>query len=184
MNLDAKPLGLKGCYGASLATFSDVRGAFQKLFHEDTFSEYMPGFLPREAYLSSSHKGVLRGMHFQLPPHDHGKVVICLSGAALDVIVDLREGADFGQTTSVELTPEGISCVLLPPGVGHGFYAHEDNTQLLYLVETVHSQQADAGVMWDSCGFDWPSSDPILSERDTKHPSLTEFVPPEAWRNG
>ena len=183
MKLDLTELGLAGCYATHLPSFSDPRGGFQKLFHQEAFSRALPGFLPREAYVTSSAKGVLRGMHFQRPPHDHAKVVICLGGAALDVLVDLRAGEGYCKTTSAELTPDGMNCVLIPAGIAHGFYARTDGTQLLYLVETVHAPDADAGVMWNSIGFDWPTADPILSERDKRHPELAAFVPPERWRH-
>ena len=183
MKLDGFELGLKGCYGARLSRFSDPRGSFQKLFHKDAFSSFLPGFVPHEAYLTGSAQGVLRGMHFQRPPHDHAKVVICLGGAALDVLVDLRGGDGYGKTTSVELTPDGVNCVMIPSGIAHGFYARSDGTQLLYLVETVHAPDADAGVMWDSIGFEWPDANPILSDRDKAHPSLADFVLLQRWRN-
>jgi dTDP-4-dehydrorhamnose 3,5-epimerase len=183
MKLDGSELDLNGCFSVHLPSFSDPRGGFQKLFHEDAFSRFLPGFLPHEAYLTNSAQGVLRGMHFQRPPHDHAKVVICLGGAALDVLVDLRAGDGYGKTASVELTPDGVNCVLIPSGIAHGFYSRSDGTQFLYLVETVHAPDSDAGVMWDSIGFDWPVANPILSDRDKAHPTLADFVPPQRWRN-
>ena len=182
MKLEVTELGLTGCFAAHLPSFSDARGGFQKLFHNEAFARFLPGFLPREAYLTSSARGVLRGMHFQKPPHDHAKVVVCLGGTALDVLVDLRVGADYGKTASVELTQGGVNCVMLPSGIGHGFFARTDATQLLYLVETVHAPNADAGVLWSSIDFDWPDETPILSDRDTGHPKLVDFTPPQRWR--
>jgi dTDP-4-dehydrorhamnose 3,5-epimerase len=182
MNVELTPLTLEACYAGHLPIFSDERGSFQKLFHADTFQALLPGFLPRECYLTRSAKGVLRGMHFQPPPHDHGKIVICLGGAVLDGIVDLRAGDGFGLTTTVELDPEGTNCVVLPRGVGHGFYSHEDNSQLLYLVETVHAPEVDAGILWNTVGIDWPVDDPILSARDTAHPPLSKLDMPLKWR--
>lgn len=181
MKLDPIPLALSGCFAVSLPTFGDDRGSFFKLFHESGMGAYLPGFLPREIYLTSSASGVVRGMHFQVPPDDHGKVVIILSGRVCDVLLDLRPGLGYGTATSVELSPEGHNAVLLPKGIAHGFYAHEDNSALLYLVETVHSPDNDRGVMWNSFGYDWPVSDPILSLRDQKHPALAQFVAPPEW---
>ncbi len=201
MKLDPRALGLDGCHAVHLPTFGDDRGGFQKLFHAEGFGRYLPGFLPREAYLTTSARGVLRGMHFQLPPHDHGKVVVCLGGAVTDVLLDLRPGPGYGAVASVDLTPGGENAVLIPKGIAHGFYAREDNSALLYLVETVHAPDHDAGLMWNSFGFDWPDlggpdlggpnldepdlgdpdRGPILSARDTAHPVFADFTPPASW---
>lgn len=181
MNLGATPLTLPGCYSATLSAFEDARGSFRKLFHAQSFQTLLPGFVPAEVYLTTSAKGVLRGMHFQVPPHDHAKVVICLSGRVTDVLLDLRRGHGFGASTHVELTPQGPNTVLIPKGVAHGFYSHEDGSALLYLVETEHALESDAGVLWNSFGFDWPSQNAILSDRDTKHPTLKSFQSPAGW---
>ena len=178
-----RALAVPACHAAHLSAFTDERGGFLKLFNDGAFAKILPGMVVREAYLTTSAKGVLRGMHFQLPPHDHAKIVICLSGAALDVMVDLRGGCGFGRTASVELTPEGTNCVAIPKGVGHGFYTREADTRLLYLVETGHAPQSDAGVMWDSIGFDWPDRTPLLSDRDRNHPALADFTVPAEWFN-
>jgi len=181
MKLDAKSLGLPGCFSTRLPTFEDDRGSFQKLFHAGGFDAYLPGFLPREVYLSSSARGVLRGMHFQLPPDDHAKVVVCLGGKVTDVLLDLRPGKTYGRTVTVELLPEGQNAVLIPKGIAHGFYAQSNDSALLYLVETVHSPDNDMGVLWSSFGYTWDSGTPILSARDTKHPPFAEFCPPDDW---
>jgi len=181
MKLDATPLALPGCFIAQLTTFEDARGSFQKLFHADAFEAYLPGFLPREIYLTNSVMGVLRGMHFQLPPDDHAKVVVCLGGKITDVLLDLRPGETYGQTVAVELVPSDQNVVLLPKGIAHGFYAQTNASELLYLVETGHSPNNDKGILWNSFAFDWPDDAPILSARDTQHPTFAEFLPPLDW---
>lgn len=183
MNLVASPLALPGCFSAKLSKFEDARGSFHKFFHAQTLSHYLPGFLPREIYLTSSYQGVLRGMHYQVPPHDHAKIVICLGGLVTDVLLDLRAGATYGQAISVELSAQSNqeNAVLLPKGIAHGFYAHTDASQLMYIVETEHSPESDRGVLWNSFGYSWPSDDPILSERDQKHPLFEAFSPPSDW---
>lgn len=183
MIFDSIRLAISGCYSLSFPIFSDDRGSFYKLFHESALGAYLPGFLPREIYLTTSTQGVLRGMHFQIPPNDHSKVVICLSGRVNDVLLDLRPGIEFGKVASVELSPEGYNAILIPKGVAHGFYAHENNSSLLYLVETVHSPDNDRGVLWNSFEYDWPNDTPILSERDQNHPALNQFDPPLEWGN-
>jgi len=186
LKLDPTSLALPGCYSFRLPKLNDDRGSFQKLFHQTGIGTLLPNFLPREVYLTNSVRGVLRGMHFQLPPHDHGKLVICLSGHVTDVLLDLRPGRGYGACTSVELTPKGSNAVLLPRGIAHGFYSREDNSALLYMVESVYAPECDKGVRWDSFGFEWPNDreageTPILSDRDSAHPPLSAFVPPSHW---
>lgn len=181
MRIKWSELTVTGCYSAKLQSLRDHRGSFQKLFNTQAFENILPNFVPHECYITCSEQGVLRGMHFQLPPDDHDKLVFCLGGHALDVVVDLRPGSNYGATASVDLTPGGINCVAMPAGVGHGFYALSENTQLLYLVGTDYSPESDAGILWNSIDFDWPVSNPIISDRDKSHPSLDKFMPPEKW---
>ena len=141
----------------------------------------MPDFKLGEAYITSSSKNVLRGMHFQLPPHDHSKVVICLSGKVTDVLLDLRPGLNFGKFASIDLTPNKNNVVVIPKGVAHGFYAHCDNSTLLYLVETVHNQVSDSGIHWDGFGYRWPMKHPNTSQRDQMHPDIKSFQIPKEW---
>lgn len=163
---------------------TDARGDFRKLFHAKIYDDYLPGYVPREIYLTTSNKGVVRGMHFQLPPDDHGKVVICLSGKVTDVLLDLRQGPGYGASTSVKLIPNVTNAVLIPKGIAHGFYAHEDNSAMLYLVETEYAPANDHGVLWNSFGYNWPSEEVLLSERDTEHAPLSAFKAPVEWLYG
>lgn len=186
MNIDWTPLDLPGCFSTSLPSFGDARGSFNKLYHQSDFAPVVPGLEIREAYLTISQKGVLRGMHFQRPPEAHQKVVCCVGGRVLDVMLDLRPGRGYGHATSVEMTPQGTNCVAIPIGVAHGFLALEDDAALMYFVGTEYVPEADAGVLWNSFGFDWPlgsvgQDDPTLSDRDKGHPTLADFVPPIDW---
>lgn len=183
MNLHATPLKLPGCFSAHVTKFEDERGSFLKLFNAETIEAYLPGFMPREVYITTSSKGVLRGMHFQLPPNDHAKVVICLNGIITDVLLDLRPGDTYGLTSTIELSPDTQNVVMLPKGIAHGFYAHADASVLLYLVETVHCPKDDKGILWNSFCYDWPNDTPILSVRDTQHSPFTEFLPPHDWQS-
>ena len=183
MEISWNKLDVPGCYSGRLSAINDNRGSFQKLFNVNTFESVLPGFIPREIYLTNSLRGVLRGMHFQLPPDDHAKIVICLSGSALDVMIDLRPGKSYGAVDHVRLSPKAHNCVAMPSGIGHGFYAESENTQLLYLVETGYSPLSDTGILWQSIDFEWPNPTPILSERDKSHKTLDEFLPPDEWKN-
>lgn len=159
--------------------FADARGRFVKTFHTDLFRDLGLNFEPKEEFYSTSARGVLRGMHFQLPPAAHAKLVYCLSGRVLDVMVDLRRDSPrFGQAYSRELSPSRPELLFMPVGFAHGFLALEDNSLMVYLTDHVHAPAQDAGIAWDSFGFRWPVQQPLLSERDRKFPRLAEFTTP------
>lgn len=154
--------------------FPDGRGSFFKPFHIEFFQELGIAFSPVEQFFSMSHQGVLRGMHFQQGEHAHEKLVCCLAGRALDVIVDVRpDSTSFNQPFAVELDSETGKALLIPKGYAHGFLSLEDRTLMSYLTTSVHSPSHDGGVLWSSIAFDWPLREPILSERDQLHPEIS-----------
>lgn len=159
--------------------FEDHRGDFVKTFHRDSFAALGLDFVVTEEFYSTSRRGVIRGMHFQLPPHDHAKLVYCVRGRVLDVLVDLRKSSKtYGQVASAEFTGENRHMFFIPRGIGHGFLALEDDSVMVYKTSTVHAPSHDAGVRWDSIGFDWGSDRPVTSARDDSFPALREFVSP------
>jgi dTDP-4-dehydrorhamnose 3,5-epimerase/CDP-3, 6-dideoxy-D-glycero-D-glycero-4-hexulose-5-epimerase len=118
-------------------------------------------------------------MHFQLPPHQHAKIVFCPHGAILDVIVDLRKGsATFGQCFSHELSQENSLAFYIPEGFAHGFKALTDDALTYYLVTSEYSKDHDTGIRYDSVGFDWEVKNPIISERDLSFPGIDAFNSP------
>lgn len=169
---------LPDCYVLQPTRFEDDRGIFVKTFHTDILASLGITFQIREEFYSTSKKGVLRGMHFQLPPHSHDKLVHCIQGRVLDVLLDLRSGPGYGRTAAVELTSENLYEVFVPKGVAHGFLALSDNALMLYKTSTVHSPSADCGIRWNSFGFDWQISEPITSRRDFDHPGFEKFETP------
>jgi len=169
---------LQGTFLIAPQTFSDVRGDFVKTYHRNTWAEAGLDFAMAEEFYSTSNAGVLRGMHFQVPPHAHKKVVFCLAGSVLDVMVDLREGPTYGQVASTELSFTNRHQLYLPEGIAHGFLSLEDESLLMYKTDTVHAPESDRGICWDSFGFDWKISHPVLSKRDGEHPSFDVFVTP------
>ena len=149
----------------------DSRGSFVKLLHGPSFEAAGLEWRFPEQYCSTSRQGVLRGMHFQTPPHDHAKLVYCLSGRVLDVALDLRRGSQtYGQAFSAELDGEITAGLYLPRGFAHGFLTLSEEATLAYFVETVHAPESDAGVRWDSFGFAWPTDNPPTSPRDAALP--------------
>jgi dTDP-4-dehydrorhamnose 3,5-epimerase len=155
--------------------FVDQRGTFVKTYHKEVWARLGIDFDMREEYYSTSRAGVIRGMHFQTPPHAHDKVVFCLSGKVQDVLLDLRPGANFGRAVATELSAENRRVLFIPAGIAHGFQALEDDCLLVYKTSTVHSPESDRGIRWDSFGFDWGNDGPIVSIRDMQHPGIAQF---------
>ncbi len=161
--------------------FEDARGNFVKPFHEGQLAAHGITLSVREEFFSTSQAGVLRGMHFQLPPHHHQKLVYCLTGAVLDVVLDLRKSSSsFGTAVGFELSAANRHVVHIPAGFAHGFLSLKPNSCLIYKTDAVHAPEHDAGILWDSFGFAWPLGgiDPIISPRDLAHPRLADFQSP------
>ncbi|WP_425284928.1 dTDP-4-dehydrorhamnose 3,5-epimerase [Methylobacterium pseudosasicola] len=157
----------------------DERGSFQKLMHETNFADSGLRTDFSEIYCSTSKHDVIRGMHFQVPPYHHAKLVWCLSGAVTDVILDLRKNSShYGRAVSLELRGDMPTGVYVPEGCAHGFAVRSTEATLLYLVTSIHVPAADAGIRWDSFAFDWRIEHPILSDRDRTHPALATFDTP------
>ncbi|MCU0311999.1 MAG: dTDP-4-dehydrorhamnose 3,5-epimerase family protein [Acidimicrobiales bacterium] len=162
----------------------DDRGRFVKI--HSAGSGAAGGVAWDEVYYSTSSKGVVRGMHLQLPPHDHHKAVHCLKGRAADVVVDLRAGSPtHGRHAVIELDEAEPTVVVVPPGCAHGFQALTDDTVMLYLVSSIHAPEADGGVRYDSFGCRWPLPPTSVSDRDRSLPGLAAFAvdDPRPWRS-
>jgi dTDP-4-dehydrorhamnose 3,5-epimerase len=176
---DIQPIILHGAYLLTLPSSNDERGTFVKTFHDTTLQNVGINFTLKESYFSLSKKDVIRGMHFQLPPHQHSKIVFCPQGAILDVIVDLRKGsATYGHYYAHELSAENHKAYYIPEGFAHGFKSLTDDAITYYLVSSEYSQPHDTGIRYDSIGFDWQVSDPILSKRDLSFVAMEEFDSP------
>ena len=159
--------------------FNDERGQFVKTFHEGEFAAHKIDFHPAESVYSVSRRNVIRGMHFQVPPAAHAKLVCCMKGRILDVIVDLRKGSpSFGKFYSVELKEGVARSLFIPVGLAHGFVALEDDSTLVYSASAVYEPACDRGIRWDSFGMDWPCKEAIVSSRDQTQPTLSEFDSP------
>ena len=169
---------LPGVQLISLRTLADARGSFVKTFARSVFDAAGVAFDFREEFYSISHRNVVRGMHFQAPPHDHAKLVYCASGAVLDVLVDLRRGPGQGRVESTVLRGDEPRALLVPSGVAHGFMALEEGSLMVYKTTSEYAASHDAGIRWDSIGFDWGVESPIVSERDSAHPALDQFASP------
>lgn len=169
---------LPGCLLLRCRRLADARGCFVKTFHAEHFQQLGIAFTLREAFHSQSQRGVLRGMHFQLPPHDHDKLVACRSGRVRDVVLDLRAGPGYGRVAAVELSGEADQLLFVPRGLAHGFLVLSDEAVMDYQTSSVHAPAHDAGLRWDSFGFDWGVPAPRLSPRDAAHPAWADFATP------
>jgi dTDP-4-dehydrorhamnose 3,5-epimerase/CDP-3, 6-dideoxy-D-glycero-D-glycero-4-hexulose-5-epimerase len=169
---------LRGAWLLELNHFKDLRGSFVKTFTRSFFDEHTIPFDFSEEFYSTSKKNVIRGMHFQMPPFHHEKLVYCAVGAVLDVLLDLRIGPDYGRTVSLELIADNPSLLYIPKGVAHGFYSLTEGSLMIYKTSMEHVPAHDAGIRWDSFGFDWKCASPILSERDLSHSSFHDFETP------
>ncbi len=172
MSLSSSPLLLSTVYS------EDSRGNFSKPFAlpNAAGAEYAI----REIYWTTSRRGTIRGMHFQLTPAEIGKIVWVSRGSIIDVVVDVRGHAGFGDTVTFELAGDSGRAVWVPPGFAHGFQALEDDTIVNYAVDGDFSPENDSGVRWDSIGFDWPLPPGSISPRDQSLVDLSEFVTPFA----
>lgn len=173
------PSSIDGCCEVQPRVMEDARGRFVKVFHEDAFRALGLETHFAEEYYSVSHRGVVRGMHFQLPPADHAKVVYCVQGEVFDVVLDLRVGSPtYGQTASFHLSAEQGNYVYIPRGMAHGFCATSETATLVYKVTSVYTPASDTGIRWDSIGVSWPADAPLVSDRDAGLISFADFVSP------
>ena len=174
---------LEGCFALRPKVFTDARGTFVKTFHKSTFEGLGLETNFRESFYSISNANVIRGLHFQVPPHDHVKLVTCTEGEVIDVVLDLRKfSPTYGKVASFKITPENGLSVYIPKGMAHGFYSVKDRSTVTYSVSTEHHAAFDRGLLWSSIDFEWPTTSPIVSERDSKFPSLKDFESPFSCR--
>ena len=158
----------------------DSRGYFVETFRQDKLEEFL-GYKINfcQDNESKSSKGVLRGLHYQLPPHAQTKLVRVISGRVLDVAVDIRKNSPtFGKYVAVELSGENKKQLLIPRGFAHGFVVLEDDTVFAYKVDNYYSPQCDRGIAFDdeNLNIDWilNHNELSLSAKDTKQPKLNE----------
>ena len=167
------PTVISGCLILEPKIFSDDRGYFYESFNQQAFNEAtgLDATFVQDNQ-SQSVKGVLRGLHYQLPPMAQGKLVRAIRGAILDVAVDIRKSSStFGQWVGVELTETNHKQLWLPPGMAHGFLVLSDAAEVLYKATNYYSPNDERIIGWDdkAIAIEWPLSDlaqPIVSGRD------------------
>ena len=166
MDISKRTMG-EGCFELQPSVISDIRGSFTKTLHHPRFVELGLRSDFVEQYYTSSFRRVLRGLHYQALPMHHAKLIYCVQGRVLDVALDLRSSsATFLQYFSTELNADLGNMVYLEAGFAHGFYVLSEIATVVYNVTSVYSPDHDSGIRWNSFGFGWPESDPIVSVRD------------------
>jgi dTDP-4-dehydrorhamnose 3,5-epimerase len=167
---------LKGAFLIELEKHVDFRGFFARTYCEREFEAH--GLRSRLVQCNVSfnqHKGTLRGMHYQAPPHEEAKLVRCNRGAIYDAIIDLRpKSPTFKQYVGVTLSANNGTMLYIPEGFAHGFQTLEDNTEVFYQMSQFYSPDHARGVRWDdpAFGIEWPAADRIIIERDRTYPDF------------
>ena len=165
------------------ARYGDARGYFMESYTQRTFDRLVRPAEFVQDNESRSRYGVVRGLHFQLPPHAQSKLVRVIAGRVLDVAVDIRRGSPtFGRHVAVELTGENHRQLFIPRGFAHGFAVLSDTAIFQYKCDNFYCPEADGGIsiVDPSLGIDWrlDLSEAILSEKDKNHPMFNDFNSP------
>ena len=156
--------------------FADERGFFLETYNVARFRELGIAASFVQDNHSRSHRGVLRGLHYQ-EPNAQGKLVRCSSGSVYDVAVDVRVGSPaFGRWFGIELSGENRLMLWVPPGYAHGFCALTDDADLIYKCTELYDAKSDRAIRWNdpALGIEWPVTDPIVSAKDAAAPRLAE----------
>ena len=155
----------------------DARGFFMETYKRSTFCEGgIVATFVQDNYSRSS-RGTLRGLHYQLPPAAHAKLVSVVAGEVLDVAVDIRRGSpSYGRWVSAVLSAENHQQLFVPVGFAHGFVVRSDTADVVYKISHEYAPEYDRGILWNdpALGIDWGLGEPLLSERDRQQPTLEQ----------
>lgn len=175
MPFEFEPLKIPGLVIVRPRVFGDPRGYFLETYKRSDFEAYgIDAHFPQDN-LSSSTRGVVRGLHYQLPPAAQGKLVSVVKGRVWDVAVDIRKNSPhFLEWVAVELSVEDHAMFYVPPGFAHGFTALSEEVHFLYKCTAEYSPEQERGIRWDDpqINIKWPVDTPIVSDRDRQLPLL------------
>ena len=157
--------------------FKDSRGYFFESYNEKTFADEGIDIKFVQDNQSKSSYGVIRGLHYQLEPYAQTKLIRVLSGAIMDVVVDIRKGSPgFGKVFSMELSAENNIQLLIPKGFAHGFSVMSETAEVIYKCDTFYNKESESGILFndEALNIDWkiPADKAIISEKDLIHPSI------------
>lgn len=173
--------GFNGLYAIEPAVFEDSRGYFFESWNREKFKNagLEQDFLQDNQSMSGAN--VIRGLHFQLPPWEQGKLVRVITGSVMDVVVDLRKAEPtYGKHFKYTLTAEKKNMLWIPPGFAHGFLTLEDNTIFFYKCTQVYNRQSEASIAWYDADLqiDWGVNEPLVSDKDKVAPLFRDFNSP------
>ena len=176
--MEVSPTQLPGVLVIRTSLFRDHRGSFRETWQADRYAEHgIPGTFVQDN-AAVSRRGVLRGLHYQLPD-PQGKLVGVLAGAVYDVAVDIRHGsATFGQWIARELSAENGRQLWIPAGFAHGYLVLSDTAVLAYKCTTPYRGEAARAIAWNDpqLAIPWPCTDPVLSDADARAPRLADLA--------
>jgi len=161
--------------------FDDKRGYFFESYNAEVFRQAGLEMEFLQDNESCSGKGILRGLHFQEPPYEQGKLVRVARGGVMDVSVDIRKGSPtFGKWEAFELTEQNKRMVYIPPGFAHGFVTLEENTIFIYKCTNIYHKESENSIRWDDpdLNIDWGISEPVISDKDRTAPLFREMESP------
>ncbi|OGG41655.1 dTDP-4-dehydrorhamnose 3,5-epimerase [Candidatus Kaiserbacteria bacterium RIFCSPHIGHO2_01_FULL_46_22] len=166
-------LSLPGVYVIDIQPHADSRGWFARTWDEGEFAaQGLVAQLSQCSISFNAKRGTIRGMHFQEAPHEETKIVSCLAGSILDVVIDLRKTSDaYGKHIAVELSVNTHTMLYIPRGCAHGFQTLEDDTTVQYQISDPYVPQAARGIRWndEAFGIQWPLPVSVISERDNTY---------------
>ena len=161
---------IEGVWAVEIDPVADSRGFFARTWDSEVFAQHgLNGRLVQSSISYNQRRGTLRGMHYQVAPHEEAKLVRCTAGGIYDVAVDLRGGSPtLGKWWGIELTAANRLAVYVPEGCAHGFLTLTDDAEVLYQISEYWAPDAGRGVRWDdpAFGIDWPGEVAVISERD------------------
>ncbi|PLX38668.1 MAG: dTDP-4-dehydrorhamnose 3,5-epimerase [Hyphomicrobiales bacterium] len=179
--MQVEPTAIPGVLIVTPKRHSDARGFFSEVYNTERWREAgIDADFVQDNQSLSREAGTIRGLHFQIPPREQGKLVRVTHGSILDVAVDIRRGSPtFGQVVEVELSAVNWRQLWLPAGMAHGFCTLERDTEVIYKVTAGYAPEAERGIAFDdpALGIGWPVSgkQAILADRDRTFPPLSEL---------
>jgi len=180
--MDIKPLKLQGTCAIQLQPARDERGHFLRSYDETIFLKHgLATAWVQENQSVSTKRGVIRGLHYQRPPHAETKLVRAVRGAVWDVFLDLRLNSQtYGQWDAIELSDQNLTCLYVPKGFAHGYCTLTQKTVMLYKVDACYAPEFEGGIRWDdeNLMIPWPVEVPVVSVRDTGLPRFRDFRTP------
>lgn len=163
--------------------FADERGWFVETWKGSEFEAHGIGPFRQDNHSGNAVAGILRGLHYQLPPRAQGKLVRCTRGRIWDVAVDLRRGPTYLKHVAIELVAGDGRSLWLPPGFAHGYLALEAGSEVSYKATAEYASKLDRSIRWDDpqLAIPWPVKAPVLAPKDAQAPFVKDADLPERW---